>query len=352
MPARRARPSLVAAINEDIPSLSLSEVKARLERNSALLASPLFASSPAGPSPAGPSTAVSTADKVEVVDPVREKLVKAREALLMREQELMMESMNMDGAGEAGSGSPAFGGGSDFGLGKGKGKEREVHTSGKMRVLDRIRRGEGTLAKNGLILPIDQTLSLGQRDYINQTASSLSSLSLEATRSSSPKPRHPINHPGRNAVPRNRNSSTRLRDGYTASTAPNGMRGEGGGGAGLDGVGGDDEVLRAQRLARLSAFMNYKGDDDEWSDEDDDSDFHEQDDYPYNPEEDRPQAFEFETQDDRQVGFTRDGMPRRRENALGEEIDEFGEEDDEFAEGNDDYRDGDGDEPRSGAPGR
>ncbi|ODO10506.1 hypothetical protein I350_01101 [Cryptococcus amylolentus CBS 6273] len=348
MPTRRARPSLVAAINEDIPSLSLPEVKARLERNTALLASPLFASPPDASS-AGSSSSSSSA---QIVDPVRDKLVKAREALLMREQELMMENMDMDDPGGAGSAGFASAAGQDFGFSKGKGKEREVHTSGKMRVLDRIRRGEGTLAKNGLILPIDQTLSLGQRDYINQTASSLSSLSLEATRSSSPKPRHPINHPGRGAVPRNRNSSTRLRDGYTADTGANGIRGDGGGGPGVDGVGGDDEVLRAQRLARLGAFMNYKGDDDEWSDEDDDSDFHEEDDYPYNPEEDRPQAFDFEAQDDRQVGFTRDGMPRRRENELGEEIDEFGEEDDEFAEGNDDYRDGDGDEPRSGAPGR
>lgn len=178
--------------------------------------------------------------------------------------------------------------------------------------------------------PMDQTLSLGQRDYINSTTHALSSLTLDHTRSSSPKPR---NSTRTNGVPRSRPSRSQL-------------LAIGDGSGSTDNYGGD-EVARAERLARLNAFMSYKGSDDEWSDSDDD-----EDEGYYDYPEDGQGEMVFETMDDSQIGYKPNGMPLRRKNATGEEVDEYGMEDDEFAEGNSDYENGAGDEPTSGAPGR
>lgn len=179
--------------------------------------------------------------------------------------------------------------------------------------------------------PMDQTLSLGQRDYINSTTNALSSLTLDHhTRSSSPKPR---NSTRTNGVPRSRPSRSQL----LASGNDSGS---------IGGFGGD-EVARAERLARLSAFMSYKGSDDEWSDSDE-----EEDEGYYDYPEDGQGEMVFETMDDNQIGYKPNGMPLRRKNATGEEVDEYGMEDDDFAEGNSDYENGAGDEPTSGAPGR
>ncbi|WVQ85833.1 hypothetical protein IAT38_008001 [Cryptococcus sp. DSM 104549] len=322
MPPRRARPTLSAAIADDIPSLTLPEVKDRLARNAALLSSPLFSqgtapvhqspTSPQGSHPstfpaAGPSspTPLHPAQQQQQPDPIRDKLVAARDALLLREQELMMEKMAVGDA-----------------------KGKMVARSGKQRVLESIQQGEGSLAKNGLILPIHETLHLSQRDYANQTASALSSLSLNPTRSSSPKPRAP--HRGHPAHPSHLSRGGQSSVGSLAS--------------------GGDEMARAQQLARLNAFMQYKGGSDDGFDDSDDDDDDEGLDYELDDNVDGREA-DFRVADNR-VGFDRNGMPRRRTDALGEEVDEFGEEDDEFAEGNDDYGSGAGDDPRSGAPGR
>ncbi|OWZ80950.1 hypothetical protein C366_00782 [Cryptococcus neoformans Tu401-1] len=321
MAPRRSRPTHGAIPNDDIPTLSLPEVKERLARNTALLNSPLFAQ-PTSPSVSGSTSKAQGADQGSS-DPIREKLVKAREALLMREQELMMQNMNV-GASSSPEASNVTG---DK---KGKGRESVGGVSGKQRVLESIRAGEGLLAKNGLILPMDQTLSLGQRDYINSTTHALSSLTLDHTRSSSPKPRNPTRT---NGVPRSRPSRSQL-------------LAIGDGSGSTDNYGGD-EVARAERLARLNAFMSYKGSDDEWSDSDDD-----EDEGYYDYPEDGQGEMVFETMDDSQIGYKPNGMPLRRKNATGEEVDEYGMEDDEFAEGNSDYENGAGDEPTSGAPGR
>ncbi|WVO17458.1 hypothetical protein L204_105150 [Cryptococcus depauperatus] len=250
----------------DIANLSLPQVNTRLERNAALLASPLFSGH----------------------DPVRIKLEKARQDLLTRQQELMMQNMSLQPHSNV-----------------------QVLASGKQRALQTIKQSEVHLAKNSLILPIDQTLLLGQRDYINQTAASLSSLSINPTRSISPKPRLPRNLSAKR-------SHTRLR--YTESNAMQEGRQE-------------DEIARAERLSRLGAFMSYKGDSDEqdeWSDSEDD--------------------YYSNDGGDEEGYFDENGMPKRRRDATGEQVDEFGLEDDEFQEGNDEYQNGAGDQPMSAAP--
>ncbi|WWD20625.1 hypothetical protein CI109_105101 [Kwoniella shandongensis] len=313
-PSRRSRPSLPPSTHDEISLLTLPEVRARLARNNALLTSALFVSPPSNSNStngAGPSS-----------DPVRDKLIIAREALLAREKELVreeeehvQEDRKVEGDIQQRRGS-------------------EGMRSGKRRVIESIKQGEGMLAKNGLILPIDQTLHLSERDYQNATTLALSHLSLDQTRSLSPKPRL-----GRPLA----GSSNR---------APRFV-----GQVGED----DDEISRAERMARLNAFMSYKGtgsEDEEEDDYDDDEDEDEEEE-----EEDGALDLEdgpsgngggrgksakgritdenhFPLGGNAEGGYDGNGMPRRNEDVLGEQVDEYGEDDEVFAEGNDDYDNG------------
>ncbi|KAK6906693.1 hypothetical protein I203_100680 [Kwoniella mangroviensis CBS 8507] len=324
-PRRSSRTSLSSPTGaDDISYLTLAEVRDRLNRNNALLSSPLFATPQVGA--AGPSS-----------DPVKDKLLLAREALLAREQELMLDNMHLADQDtqqqQIYNGSPpksptlSLGGG-------GNGR------SGKARVLNRIREGESNLAKNGLILPIDQTLHLGQRDYQNATALSLSHLSLNPTRSSSPKPRSArpkVSHP------------SNLYDNVP--------------------VGGEDEITRANRLARINAFMSYKSSSSD--SEDDDDDFDQDDDV----DEEGMEGIDKEEYINRLIrsqsqleeknfpltgnasgGYDGNGQPLHNDDKslddLGEEVDVYGEDDEDFLEGNDEYANGAGQGSMAAGPGR
>ena len=93
-------------VADDIAHLSLAEVQARLERNARVLGLALFSpsTSPLSPSPlAGPfppstpaaqagAAAAAAAGGSGAVDPVRAKLLLARQALLDRQSELLLQS--------------------------------------------------------------------------------------------------------------------------------------------------------------------------------------------------------------------------------------------------------------------
>ncbi|WRT70601.1 uncharacterized protein IL334_007599 [Kwoniella shivajii] len=333
-PRRSSRPSISSPTGgDDVSSLTLGQVRDRLNRNEALLNSPLFASpnganvlvspptSPqigVGESGPGPST-ISFSSPQPNHDPVKDKLLLARESLLAREQELMMNNMQINENGHS-----------------------ERRKSGKERVIERIREDEGRLAKNGLILPIDQTLTLGQRDYQNATALSLSQLSLNHTRSSSPKPRRPNPH----------------------SSSRSGL-------GGADPFGGEDEISRANRLARLNAFMSYKSTDSDEEDFDDNEDYNrhaededadgDDDAYLNKLREGNGDADidididgegDFPLSGPASGGYDGNGLPLRTTDETGQEVDEFGEDDEIFLEGNDEYANGAGQGTLAAGPGR
>ncbi|WVR08612.1 hypothetical protein IAU60_005667 [Kwoniella sp. DSM 27419] len=388
-PRRSSRPSINASGADDITHLSLPEVRDRLKRNTALLSSPIFASPSAPNAGAGGSANAaqgfpgslpnSSFDALSPTrsgpsDPVRDKLLMAREALLAREQELMFGQMSVS-AGVSGQhpspikreDSPVAQGHSGVHNGSqsealsptstnGTRRESEGYRSGKARVLERIKASEGQLAKNGLILPIDQTLTLSNRDYQNATASALSHLSLNHTRSSSPKHRRP------RPLPEDRS------DLFSAPLGP-------GSGSGLGpGSGAGDEIDRAHRLARVNAFMSYKGDMNEYDDDDDNADGWRDDDDDEDDGDDDVDEIERDGSDlDGEAKYTMEvalgekdfplsgpaaggydgnGLPDRRVDAIGEEVDEYGEDDEVFAEGNDEYGNGLGGESMDAAPGK
>lgn len=203
MPTRRARGSLPNSPTpaDDVASLSLVEVRDRLARNARVLSSSLFSPSTspsstsvlaaasaaagggAGGGGAGPSRYPQTPDQnlgrsPGPVDPVRERLVQTREALLAREAELLalgIEGMSISPAHEHGlgagrlrsaDGSPVsikgeymYAGGAAAGAGGrresaggGGAGGRVGRGSGKQRALDTIRQGEAGLATNAIQL--------------------------------------------------------------------------------------------------------------------------------------------------------------------------------------------------------
>lgn len=158
-PPSRRSPSTT---QDEISLLTLPEVRTRLTRNNALLSSSLFASSPSQPQPPpspsssnvnnngigpgpgpGPSQGLSQGPgQQQPSDPIREKLLIAREALLAREKELLEEQTQDEIQDQDGT-DPASGGAR---------RGSEGMRSGKRRVIESIKQGEGSLAKNGLIL--------------------------------------------------------------------------------------------------------------------------------------------------------------------------------------------------------
>ncbi|WWC92201.1 uncharacterized protein L201_007155 [Kwoniella dendrophila CBS 6074] len=383
MPPRRSSRTSISSPTgaDDVSSLSLAEVRDRLNRNNALLNSPLFANqqpnSPpigvgigvGGPGPSSSSFSPIHSPQPNHSDPVKEKLLLAREALLAREQELMLSNIHLkDENMDIEPTSPNLNGSSigNDGMKVENGQERikspnnlNGGRSGKARVLNKIREDECNLAKNGLILPIDQTLHLGQRDYQNATALSLSHLTINQTRSSSPKPRNPYNKfKAKSRFGGSQEQNQQHNDLFNNQ---------------------DDEITRANRLARLNAFMSYKGsnsDNEDLEEEDDDHDNDENngyydeddddDDDDLDIKEDDKEEYinrlikETESNGDRNFelsgpasgGYDGNGLPLRSKNEIGEEIDEFGEDDEIFAEGNDEYGNGTGQGSLAAGPGR
>ncbi|KAK4686948.1 hypothetical protein P7C73_g3175, partial [Tremellales sp. Uapishka_1] len=195
-PIRRRTP---ASPYEDISTLTLPEIRSRLERNSRVLNTGIFSMSPPSTSPIASGS---------TIDPIREKLLSARKQLQEREQELLASQSGNVGLGE------------NEGVREGGGNGR----SGKARALEVIQQGEAGIGKNNLILGVAQSMALGERDYNNQTISSLSSMSIHQPQFASKDKSKP-----------------------PPQLQP------------------DDENAQAQRLARMNAFMSHRddeGDDD------------------------------------------------------------------------------------------
>lgn len=155
MPIRRSRGSIPTSPTpaDDVSNLTLAEVRDRLARNTRVLSSSLFSpsTSPASTSvlaaQAGPSRHAQPP-----VDPVRERLVQNREALLAREAELLaegLEGMSMSPAASVKQESPAAAAGNRL---AGNSSPMSVRSSGKQRALDTIRQGEGSLPSNAIQL--------------------------------------------------------------------------------------------------------------------------------------------------------------------------------------------------------
>lgn len=189
VPVRRSRGSLSNSPTpaDDVSSLSLVEVRDRLARNTRVLSSSLFSpsTSPAStsvlssytptyqnqnqnqtqsPGQAGPSRHAPA----QPVDPVRERLVQTRDALLAREAELLAQGMEgmsvtpspgikqeMDIGGD-GNGSPVSTKGGymspDGGRRDSTGTGRQGRGSGKQRALETIRQGEAGLTQGAILL--------------------------------------------------------------------------------------------------------------------------------------------------------------------------------------------------------
>lgn len=189
MPPRRSSRTSISSPTgaDDVSYLTLAEVRDRLNRNNALLNSPLFATQPqiqptsppigigiGGPGPSSSSFSPIHSPQSQSVnssDPVKDKLLLAREALLAREQELMLsnihikdeqmdvENSNLNSNGFGINNSHSDGGGVvklENGQARIKSPTNNLNSnggrSGKARVLNKIREDECNLAKNGLIL--------------------------------------------------------------------------------------------------------------------------------------------------------------------------------------------------------
>lgn len=180
-PNRRHRPSLPTSPGaDDISGLSLSECRDRLARNERVLNSSLFSSVSPPPSlstsPTSPflgdqstfhafgSAASASASAgpsrppAPPVDPVKEKLLLTRQALLQREQELMMaQSTDQVAKLEVGSPeSPRFmdtmSAGRRVSGSGGGGSAAGASRSGKARAMEIIRQGEANRSPNAIIL--------------------------------------------------------------------------------------------------------------------------------------------------------------------------------------------------------
>lgn len=123
--------------------------------------------------------------------------------------------------------------------------------------------------------PIEQTLSLGNRDYTTQTLDTFNHLSIHKPRS-------------------NKKGSTGVNQQFDPL----------------------DENARAQTLARMNTFMSYKGDGDDFDDNEDDDVFGFED-------------GEYEGEDDRMT-------VTRGARGTGEKVDEYGEDEETWREGAED----------------
>ncbi|EIW69975.1 hypothetical protein TREMEDRAFT_61740 [Tremella mesenterica DSM 1558] len=320
MPSRK-KPSLTNHGPEDLSLLSLAEVRARIERNSHVLGLSLFSpTSPTSPisipssrishptftTPGRPLSVspnrhdlinqnglndlnqhrVDGQDSVEErrmneVDPVREKLLVARKTLLEREQELLLqianegvEKLDMNDAGPS-----------------------RPKKSGQQIVLEEIRQKDKNLPEGGVLLPLDESFQLAQRDSDEATARRLASISLSSPTSVSA----PSTSDSRSrATPNNPGPGIMLTPNSKHEPTPNTQRG----GRLID------DYTRAQAQARMRTFMSHKPDDED--------------------------MFGYEEDLDA-VGQSGRGERAYRAPGTGEEVDELGEDDEVWSEGNEDY---------------
>ncbi|RXK40660.1 hypothetical protein M231_02117 [Tremella mesenterica] len=320
MPSRK-KPSLTNHGPEDLSLLSLADVRARIERNSHVLGLSLFSpTSPTSPifvpssrishptfttpgiplsvSPTGPDLINQNGlndlnqhrvdgqgfvedIRINEVDPVREKLLVARKTLLEREQELLLQIAN-DGVEKLDM--------NDAGPSRPK-------KSGQQRVLEEIRQKDKNLPEGGVLLPLDESFQLAQRDSDEATARRLASISLSSSTSVSA----PSSSDSRSrATPNNPGPGIGLTPNLKHRSTPNTQRG----GMLLD------DYTRAQAQARMRTFMSHKPDDEDMFGYEEDSDA---------------------------VGQSGRGERAYRAPGTGEEVDELGEDDEVWSEGNEDY---------------
>ena len=155
---RRQRASLPNAF-DDVSTLTLSEVRARLDRNERVLNTSIF--SPTSPqSSPGPSLSTSptspfasTLGPASPPDPLRDRLLAVRQHLLARQQELCKDDGSPNGGsvsspGHAESSSSALRRGEDGVISAVGGK------SGKMRAMEAIKVEDEKRRGNSMILSV------------------------------------------------------------------------------------------------------------------------------------------------------------------------------------------------------
>lgn len=153
---RASLPNTQAGI-EDISVLNLAEVRSRLERNERVLSTSLFSSSPTSSTLASfgtsPNSPLARGNQTSPPpDPFRDKLLAARQALLAREQELLMEA----GMVKMEVGEPVAESSTDARR-RSEGMVQNGNTngntrSGKARAMEAIQAGEVSLSPSGKIL--------------------------------------------------------------------------------------------------------------------------------------------------------------------------------------------------------
>ncbi|BEJ16458.1 hypothetical protein CspHIS471_0510630 [Cutaneotrichosporon sp. HIS471] len=148
---RRSRGSVSAPTGrspvDEISHLNIAEVRERLARNERVLNSALFSTSPNNGT--GMATVMSPSSRASgAEDPVRARLLAMRAQLCAREAELLADSVgNMDLSTQATS---------------------PRTYSAKANALNAIRQAEAAHPPNRMVLSVDDTIALGERDFDNQ----------------------------------------------------------------------------------------------------------------------------------------------------------------------------------------
>lgn len=147
---RQPRSSLQTHPPDDISTLTLPQIRLRLERNERVLQTSLFSS----PSPSSsPTLSISPSSSTSTTDPVRDKLLLSRQQLLQREKELVSaQRTELPHKVEIlpnGHDDPATAGESSAGARR---RSRASLNSGKARAMERIQAGDERPTRNIITL--------------------------------------------------------------------------------------------------------------------------------------------------------------------------------------------------------
>lgn len=174
--------------------------------------------------------------------------------------------------------------------------------------------------------PVSESIALASRDFDHQTASRLSALSLNPASAQAQAQAHGLDMGG---IPRGSSSPKSRRHRALAYPDTSPLQST------RNTADPNDEIARAEAMARVNAFMSYKSRE-EYEDGDGDEDGEGFDGVDGDGVDG---MFDFEELDypDSSALDGRHEKGKRRERGTGETVDVYGEDDERFAEGNGDF---------------
>jgi hypothetical protein len=166
--------------------------------------------------------------------------------------------------------------------------------------------------------PYTETIALSDRDFEAATARTFASMSINPAARPTP-PDTPSK-----TLRKKLNKASHALSSATDPSSANGKSRDSGQNVFYD---PKDEIARAQAMAKMTAFMTYKGDSDDDDDEYDGAEglFDMEGDY--------------DGEGDKFALGPQGREPHKHFRGTGEDVDDFGEDDEEWAEGNDEYLD-------------